>query len=104
MKRMLAKSLVAASLTLLPGLAAAEMVDVGSSGRDQVRIMRGAPDRCGVSGPVIIRLHDGSSQRQVRCATNTIDNRIEQNGGININNLVVVFLVDGHKRHYKRQR
>ena len=102
MKRVFAKSVLVASLTLLPGLAAAEMIDVGSSGKDQVRVMRGAPDRCGVSGPVVIRLHDGVSQRPVRCAVTVSDSRIEQNGGININNLVVVFLADGHKRHYKR--
>ncbi len=102
MKRVFAKSIIAASLTLLPGLAAAEMIDVGSSGRDQVRVMRGAPDRCGISGPVVIRLGDGESQKSVRCATNTSESRFEQNGGININNLVVVFLADGQRRHYKR--
>ena len=102
MKRMFAKSLLAASLTLLPGIASAEIIDLGSSGRDQVRIMRGAPDRCGISGPIVISLHDGGNQRPVRCAVTASDSRIEQNGGININNLVVVFLADGQKRHYKR--
>ena len=102
MKRVFAKSLFAAGLALLPGLAAAEMIDVGSSGRNQVRVMRGAPDRCGISGPIVIRLSDGERQRPVRCAETISERHFEQNGGININNLVVVFLADGRKHHYKR--
>ena len=102
MKHVLVKSLLAAVLTLLPGLAAAEIVDLGSSGKHQVRVMRGAPDRCGISGPIVIRLSDGARQRSMHCAETISERSIEQNGGININNLVVVFLADGRKHHYKR--
>jgi hypothetical protein len=101
MMRVFAKSLLAASLCLLPGLAVADMIDVGSSSHSTVRIMRGAPERCG-AGPLVIHLGDRVSQKPVRCAVPTSERHSRRHGGIQINNLVVVFLADGRGHHYKR--
>jgi hypothetical protein len=102
MMHVFAKSLLAAGLFLLPGLAVADMVDLGSSGHSQVRIMRGAPDRCGVAGPVVIHLGDDASRRPVRCAISASERGNGRHSGIQISNFVVVFLADGRGHHYKR--
>lgn len=93
-----ASLLIASGLSFAASFASAEMIDVSSSSRSTT-IIRGAPDRCGLSGPVIIRLRDAASQKPVRCAKPVLH---ETNIGIQVNNLVVVFLADHNKRHYKR--
>lgn len=93
-----ASVLIASGLSLIANLASAEIIEVNSSSRTTT-IIRGAPDRCGLSGPVIIRVRDANSQKAVRCATQVAR---ETNIGVQVNNFVVVFLADHHKRHYKR--
>ncbi len=94
-----ASVLIASGLSLVANLASAEIIEVNSSSRSTTTIIRGAPDRCGLSGPIIIRLRDAGSQKPVRCARPVAR---ETNIGVQVNNFVVVFLADNHKRHYKR--
>jgi nickel-dependent lactate racemase len=101
MKLVFAKTLLAASL-FLPGIASAEMIDMNSSGGSQVTIIRGAPERCGLSGPLIIRVQDVHRAKPVRCATPI--GYENNNSGVQVNNLVVVFLASDRHRHYQRHR
>jgi hypothetical protein len=90
--------LIASGLSLAAIPAFAEIIEVNAGQSVHTRIMRGAPDRCGMSGPVIIHLGDAHNQKQVRCATPVT---YRDTIGTQVNNFVVVFLADGHKRHYK---
>ncbi len=94
-----ASVLIASALSLVANIASAEIIEINGAPSVHTRIMRGAPDRCGMSGPLIIRLRDTQPQKPVRCATPVT---YENNIGVQVNNFVVVFLADGHKRHYKR--
>ncbi len=101
MKLVFAKILLAASL-ISPGFASAEMIDLNSSGGSQVTIIRGAPERCGLSGPLIIHVRDAHRAKPARCATPIVYEN--NNSGVQVNNLVVVFLANNRHRHYQRHR
>ena len=94
-----ASVLIASGLSLIANLASAEIIELNSSSRSTTKIIRGAPDRCGLSGPVIIHVRDANRANTVRCAKPVVH---EKNIGVQVNNFVVVFLADHNKRHYKR--
>lgn len=80
----------------LPASAEIIVVDGGSS--HNVRIMRGAPDRC-AQGPLIIHLKDGGSAKSVRCAA---ANPVVASN-VTINNTIAIVVERNHKRRYMRR-
>ncbi len=99
MRLKFASVLIASGLFLAANPAFAEIIEVNPSSSTHVTIIRGAPDRCGLSGPAVIHVGDALRRKPVRCARQV---SYETNIGVQVNNFVVVFLADGHKRHYKR--
>ena len=84
------------ALVALPASAEIIVVDGGSS--HNVRIMRGAPDRC-TQGPLIIRLKDAGSAKAVRCAA---ANPVVASH-VTINNTIAIVVERNHKRRYMRR-
>jgi hypothetical protein len=77
---------------------AAEVIVVNGKASPDVRIVRGAPDRC-ADGPLIIRLKDASSQRSVRCAA---PNPVTASN-VTITNTIAIVVERDHKRRYMRR-
>ena len=77
--------------------ASADILVVGKSPSESVRVIRGAPDRCG-NGPLIIRLKDPSATRSVRCAA--ANSEVASN--VTITNTIAIVVERGHKRRYSR--
>jgi hypothetical protein len=94
MYRLLLASFIAAAA--VP--ASAEIIVVNEGSSHNVRIMRGAPDRC-TDGPVIIRLNDAGSAKPVRCAA---ANPIVASN-VTINNTIAIVIDRNHKRRYMRR-
>jgi hypothetical protein len=94
MFRLLLASLIA--VAAVPAFAEIIVVDGNSS--HNVRIMRGAPDRC-TDGPVIIRLKDAASAKTVRCAA---ANPVVASN-VTINNTIAIVVDRNHKRRYMRR-
>ena len=90
--------LLASFIAALAVPASAEIIVVDSSSSHNVRIIRGAPDRC-TDGPVIIRLNDASSARPVRCAS---ANPVVASN-VTINNTIAIVIDRNHKRRYMRR-
>lgn len=82
----------------------AEIIAVQSGASHEVRIMRGAPDRC-TDGPVIIRLNDASAAKTVRCASANA----QMTSSVTVNNTIAIVIdrkvIDRkHKHHHLRRR
>jgi hypothetical protein len=90
--------LVASIIVAIAGPASAEIIVVDGSSSHNIRIMRGAPDRC-TDGPVIIRLNDAASAKSVRCAA---ANPVVASN-VTINNTIAIVIDRNHKRRYMRR-
>jgi hypothetical protein len=89
---------LAAFLVASVAPASADILAVGKSSSESVRVIRGAPERC-ANGPLIIRLHDAGATKSVRCAT---ANPVVASN-VTINNTIAIVVDRGHKRRYMRR-
>ena len=90
--------LLVSFITAIAVPASAEIIVVDSNSSHNVRIMRGAPDRC-MDGPVIIRLNEAKPAKSVRCAA---ANPVVASN-VTINNTIAIVVDRSHKRRYMRR-